>query len=299
MKAKTIKAIIRKKVNDWLKSISDERVRLLAAKHTIVTGGCIASMLLQEDINDYDIYFRNEETAMSIAAYYIRKYNTQTNKLPAGISNEGGRIKVVIKSAGLSNTDQAERGYRYFEGDLDPNNTDAGEYVEIAMAAAKKARSQAGYIPIYLSSNAITLSGDIQLVLRFYGEACEIHKNYDFVHCTNYWDVASGQLVLHPAALESLLARELRYEGSLYPVCSVIRTRKFVARGWTINAGQYLKMAMQISALDLTNVSVLEEQLTGVDTAYFAEVIGLLKAKTGEDKPIDNAYLIEIIDRMF
>lgn len=104
-------------------------------------------------------------------------------------------------------------------------------------------------------------------------------------------------MILRPTALEALLARELRYVGSKYPLCSMIRVRKFVARGWSINAGQILKMAMQISALDLTDVKVLEDQLTGVDAAYFMEVMAKLKASDPEK--VNSAYLIEIVDRMF
>jgi len=102
---------------------------------------------------------------------------------------------------------------------------------------------------------------------------------------------------LRPKALEALLARELVYVGSKYPVCSVIRLRKFIRRGWTINAGQILKMMMQISALDLTSIAVLREQLVGVDSAYFSQVLGMLNAK--DKQTVDSAYLIEIIDRMF
>lgn len=89
-----------------------------------------------------------------------------------------------------------------------------------------------------MSTNAITLSHRLQIVNRFYGKPDEIHDNYDFVHCTNYWTSWDSELVLRPAALEALLTRELRYVGSKYPVCSLIRVRKFTARGWSINAGQ-------------------------------------------------------------
>jgi 5,10-methenyltetrahydromethanopterin hydrogenase len=77
----------------------------------------------------------------------------------------------------------------------------------------------------------------------------------------------------------------------------VIRLRKFIGRGWTVNAGQILKMLLQVSELDLTNPIVLEDQLTGVDAAYFCELIAKVKEKDPEK--INSAYLIEIIDRMF
>jgi hypothetical protein len=82
-----------------------------------------------------------------------------------------------------------------------------------------------------------------------------------------------------------------------YPICSVFRLRKFIKRNWTINAGQILKMAYQISELDLTDVKVLEDQLTGVDVAFFAELIERLKAN--DPNKVNAAYLVEIIDRMF
>jgi hypothetical protein len=152
------------------------------------------------------------------------------------------------------------------------------------------------YRPVFMSTNAITLSNKLQLILRFYGEPDEIHKNYDFVHCTNYW-TSEGHLELRSAALESLLSRELRYVGSKYPICSIIRLRKFIARGWTINAGQIVKMVMQISELDLTSIEVLRDQLTGVDVAYFIELINKIAEK--DPNKVNSAYLIEIIDRMF
>jgi hypothetical protein len=104
-------------------------------------------------------------------------------------------------------------------------------------------------------------------------------------------------LVLRPAALEALLSKELRYVGSKYPICSIVRLRKFIERGWRINAGQILKMAMQISELNLKDVTVLEDQLTGVDTAYFIQLLERLKEKDPEK--VDAAYLVEIIDRIF
>ena len=113
----------------------------------------------------------------------------------------------------------------------------------------------------------------------------------------NYWECETGTLHLRPEALEALLSRTLVYAGSRYPLCSVIRSRKFVERGWRINAGQYLKMAMQISDLDLLDHTVLEEQLTGVDVAYFTEIVNKIREKNPEK--VDAAYLTEIINRLF
>jgi hypothetical protein len=311
MKAKTIRKLLRKTVNDWLDSIDDQTVRTMAADNAIVTGGSIASMLMGEPVNDYDIYFRNIAATKAVAAYYVGRFSPKSK---AGIAvrifvdDEGGRVRIVVKSAGIASEAGATKPYEYFEGRADG---EAGAYIgevmqdpgeiqdtlEETQAALMKEDGGAKFRPVFLSTNAITLSHRVQIVLRFYGEPDEIHKNYDFVHCTNHWCSWNDELTLRPAALEALLARELRYVGSLYPVCSIIRLRKFIRRGWTVNAGQILKMIMQAAALDLTDHAVLQDQLTGVDAAYFVELVNKLKDNSPEK--VNTAYLVEIIDRMF
>lgn len=316
LKAKTIKSVLRKKVNQWLETINDEGLRNKCQKEAIVTGGSIASMLLGEDVNDFDIYFRTKETVRAVADYYVKEFEEHRSSqggVPIPIfveelkDTEGkDRIRIVVKSAGVAGGGQ-EQDYQYFE--RDGVNYDAGEYVgeafdplsdvkDIADEVKEKVADEGrDYTPAFLSSNAISLRGKVQLILRFYGDPDEIHQSYDFAHCMNYWESGTSSLHLRPEALEALLSRTLVYAGSKYPLCSVIRSRKFIERGWRINAGQYLKMAMQISELDLTDHTILEEQLTGVDVAYFAEVISKIKEKN-PDK-VDSSYLIEIIDRMF
>lgn len=319
MKAKTIKASIRSKVNEWLASIEDEAVRDLLSKNVIVTGGCIVSMLLKEKVNDYDIYFRTHAAALAAANYYVPRFKDAARiKFTGGrdvqiyVNGEEGRVKVVVKSQGVA-SETGNDDYQYFEGQPDEVGQ---QFAESAMGNVEAADEVAvttvqpddkpAYRPTFLSANAITLSNGVQLVLRFIGEPDEIHKFYDFVHCTSYWNSWDGNLVLPAAALEAILTKELRYVGSLYPLCSIIRIRKFVARGWSINAGQILKMCMQLNDLDLKNIGVLDDQLTGVDAAYFNQVIARLKEKQDEDakngeagKLIDTTYLATIIDRMF
>ena len=53
--------------------------------------------------------------------------------------------------------------------------------------------------------------------------------------------------------------------------------RKFINRGWYISAGQILKMSMNLQEFDLSNVEVLKDQLTGVDSLYFQWLINIIK----------------------
>ena len=53
----------------------------------------------------------------------------------------------------------------------------------------------------------------------------------------------------------------------------------------------------QISELDLHNPNVLEDQLIGIDVAYFAQLIEILRTISPEK--ITSSYINEIIDRVF
>src|SRR6478736_5635062 len=294
MKKKTITAVINKKFDEWLASITDNTVKNLVKENSIVTGGCIASMLLKETVNDFDFYFTNKETVKAVAEYYVKQWNEANHD--DGYVLDGANIadiehhnKVRAEGGGVALNMTADRIKIIFESNGVAKEegaiSDADEIEEWPDGKpVVEEESKPKYRPIYLSCNAITLSNQVQIVIRFYGDPDNIHQHYDYVHCTNYWLSKTREVTLKQPALEALLARELRYIGSKYPLASVIRTRKFIKRGWTINAGQYLKMAFQISELNLKDVSVLEDQLTGVDVAYFNILIDALVRHSAKEK---------------
>jgi hypothetical protein len=207
------------------------------------------------------------------------------------------RVQIVVKSSGAISEKGEAVNYQYFEG-VDPNSPFVENYVEELAAAVQETegKEKSKYRPVFLTANAITLSDKVQLVLRFYGDPEGIHENYDFVHACNFWTSWERKVTLKAEALESLMAKELRYIGSKYPVCSIFRVRKFLNRGFSITAGQLFKICHQISELNLSDFDVLREQLTGVDTAYFEEVIKKVKAKGLDSNTVDSSYLMQLID---
>lgn len=321
MKKSTIKAVLRNKIKDWIASITDETLQDQLKKDTLVCGGAIASMLAGEKINDYDIYFRTFETAKAVADYYVSIFNSSNGNLkiastvasgcnPAvkvekkrNIKNiEEARIIVYIKSSGVAS--ESQETYEYFEtkpesatedfiSSLEASEDEPVETVQELVAVTKE---KAKYRPIFLSENAITLSNKVQLVIRFFGEPGQIHDNYDFAHSMCYYDYAKDELGLHPEALEAVLSKTLIYKGSLYPIASLFRIRKFYERGWRITAGQMLKIVWQLQDVDLKNPEVLREQLLGVDQAYMRELLRALETTT---ERVDATYIAKLIDKIF
>lgn len=296
------------KVEEWIESIADETVQKAAKRDTIVTGGSIASMLLGEKVNDYDIYFKTKETTKLVAEYYVNKFNNM-KRIEVGdgvipyepcvkeetITNIKGqsedRVVIYIKSAGVVGEEQGT--YQYFEGQTED---ETAKFAESLIVDANEDTGEK-YRPVFMSQNAITLSHKMQIVIRFYGEPEQIHDNYDFAHAMCWYDYKDNRLELSAEAMECMLSRTLVYRGSLYPIASIFRAKKFIERGWRITAGQLLKIMWQISEIDLKKPEVLREQLTGVDQAYMHQLIEALKSVDAEK--INSTYVAEIIDRIF
>lgn len=296
---------LRKKIDDWLETIEDPDTRAVAKNNVIVTGGSICSMLMGDPVNDFDFYFRTKQAAKAIAAYYVERFNNATNdkvnvvdyiptvqeKVLKNLKGEEEeRIVIYMKSAGVSSVGQVE--YDYFE-QRGPGEAEA--FAESLLQTFDKDDDK--YRPIFLSQNAITLSHKVQLVIRFYGEPEKIHDNYDFVHAMCYYDHLHGKLSFPAEALEAMMSRSLIYKGSLYPLASILRVKKFVERGWRISAGQLLKIMWQISEVDMSKPEIFMEQLTGVDQAYMHELVSALKNANPE--AINSTYVAAIIDKIF
>ena len=221
MKQKTIEKVLEKKLNQWVDTITDSSVSSLVKANTIVTGGSIASMLLNEKVNDIDIYFRNIETVKAVSDYY--------NKLAGGkLELMDGRFRpsdfpseedLKHQEEIYENVNQAQRivAWKCMEGEAriklyhpagyysvtgDPALMDeepASQEENSIFSSIQEAREQVkegSYSPLFFTSNAITLSDGIQLVIRFFGEANELHKNYDFVHATSYYDFKAKKVTV-------------------------------------------------------------------------------------------------------
>lgn len=303
MKARQIEKIIYDKVAEL--AIAHPKIQKELMDHSIVTGGCIASMFLQEKVNDYDIYFDSLEALVKVMEYfgvkteakYLVAFNKGKHIPDHGLdkSEYDGETSIPVPK---DTSTTMYRVYTEIEHLMYNQNV---QYISLFYQSSgswtpddEAKKKDEPYMVKFASANAVTLSDKVQLVFRFFGPPEEIHKNYDFVHATNYWTAKTG-LVTNTEALEAILAKELIYKGSRFPLASIFRTRKFIQRHWTIHIGNYVKMAMQLNELDLKNIHVLREQLTGVDAAYLNWLI--MKCEKA-DRPITCDYVCELVDQI-
>ena len=333
LKKSTIQLVLKQKLESWFKSIDNKEVLDAIKADVIVSGGAISCMLAGDKVNDYDVYFRTQATAIKVAQYYVAKFNAAVALKSEGVSknlqptvrvidrkNIKGevekRVVVWMQSSGV--TSESQETYKYFEqrpeseteefmsslhSDSDEDsfgpefNIPVEEVLE-TVATAVEPKNKGKYRPVFFSENAVTLSDRMQVVIRFCGEPQKIHENYNYAHCMCYYDYTKGELATPIDALESIMSKALVYKGSLYPIASLFRLRKFIARGWRITAGQMLKIIWQLNGVDLSDPKVLREQLIGVDQAYMHQLLRALENREPGTK-IDATYLATLIDQIF
>jgi|688.fasta_scaffold496809_1 hypothetical protein len=302
MQVKTIKKNIQSKLEEWLKTITDEALAKDVKENLLVSGGSITSMFLNEPVNDYDIYLMDIDVCKRLAKYYTQTFQDvvifdgrEKQKLVDKYNDENDTIDGTLPIDRNNSFAISLRNLKYDQIKLYFNGENGGMKVNDGIEEDKL-----NYTPLYFSPNAISLSHNLQIVLRFWGTAEQIHKTFDYIHATNYFTFKEG-LVRNLEAVESILTKQLKYQGSYYPVTSIIRAKKFIKRGFNIGAGELLKIMFQISQLDLTNPDVLEEQLIGVDVAYFDLIITALRNKMDSDKDfkLSAEYFNNLIDIVF
>jgi hypothetical protein len=212
------------------------------------------------------------------------------------------RVKMVFPSDGFTGDPEEANGSEELGVDsIKYTNPDIIKELDEIEADKEIKKEKEPYFPVFISSNAITLSDGIQVTIRFYGEPTDIHETYDFAHTKAYYDYGKDILSIPTQVYECVINKTLIYTGSKYPVCSIFRLRKFVQRGWKINAGQMLKICMQISQLDLMDINILEDQLIGVDSVYFIQLIEQFRKQKEKDPNFDltSEYIVSIIDKIF
>ena len=260
-----------KEVVKWVSSIKNEEVRKVAKQNAIVAGGAIASLIQGEEPKDIDIYFRSPDAAAMVLGYYINNYMENSN------------IGYYERKCGPEDLPGVTITFPTRDAMW------VGPKVELSVGCSKEGSDDGlvtssdtknEYTPKCLTASALSLTNGVQLIHRFCGPPERITDTFDFVHCTGTFDCELYKLNISREVYHSIVNKRLIYIGSRYPVCSLFRIRKFIHRGWHIGAGDVLKMAIQVSQLDLLKYEVLVDQLIGVDYLYFLSLINSLSEES-------------------
>lgn len=311
MKISTVEYVLRNKLLNFVDSLGNDKDISLprdVLNNCIVSGGAVSSMLIGEKVNDFDIYLTDVEVAKRLIHHFMSKYNDSYSQLAKTAGVPFKRISYNIENTEtgvkvVSNKIQRNTGIFNVTNEIDEDEADileeTGDDIS-ALVRRNKVSIEEKFHLVLLTENALTLSDKVQIIIRFIGKPEEVHKYFDFAHCTNYFDGRTSRLITNETALTSVLTKDLVYIGSKYPISSLFRTRKFIKRGWSITAAQMFKIILNIYCLDLLDEKLLRDQLMGVDYIYFKHFMDIFEKAKKEKKPKTKeeqiSLMIEILD---
>lgn len=87
----------------------------------------------------------------------------------------------------------------------------------------------------------------------------------------------------HEHFLRDTSSRRLVYSnGSMFPICALIRAQKYIARGYVLPTSTIVEIAMAINALELKTKADLKAQLRGLyyDELGVADSVDSLPARS-------------------
>jgi hypothetical protein len=158
---------------------------------------------------------------------------------------------------------------------------------------------------VFSTKNALTYSfdtegkkGTIQLIKAFHGDINTIFEKFDFYCCMGSYQFSTSKFVLHDSFLKDIAQRRLTFNPATpYPLSSLIRVRKYIGKGYSIDAINLVKLALSIHKLDLNTYAILKEQLQGVDIILFKQL--LEKLEHSKEDPYQFEDFVKWLDGLF
>lgn len=234
-----------------------------------IAGGAITSLILGETPNDIDFYINNEDNKFDriekLKQYYYDKYISK-NLVE---KNENSKAKLV----------SLDDSYPpHFYKNLNPVNDFDLEF---------------------WSPSAITLKNKYQIITRSCDNPSETIDSFDFSHCVGYYSFSDDVLFISNEMYKSISTKTLFYRTSLYPFSAILRMKKFLTRGWKINTGNILKIAIDLSKFNITDVNSMARISNQIYDARgdFDEFEEL--SKNISEREINEKDLFKLIDEIF
>jgi len=138
-------------------------------------------------------------------------------------------------------------------------------------------------LPIFETDAAMSYSVEgerIQLIKKIYGVAESIISCFDFSIVQCCYDFDSDAFIMSSIFLYDNAQKKLRYNINIpypvFPVASLVRSIKYIRKGYSFSGVEALKLSLVINNLEIKNYKDLKEQLDGIDTLLLKDVTDAL-----------------------
>lgn len=129
------------------------------------------------------------------------------------------------------------------------------------------------------------------------GEPEKIVKKFDFTICQGAYDFEFNDFFMSLNFLKDIAQRRLVFNvNSEYPICSLFRARKYMARGYKLSGIEALKIGLRIEKLHMTTYADLRRQMMGIDTLFLRELTDQLNEPEKAAQAYDFNKAMQLIE---
>jgi len=139
--------------------------------------------------------------------------------------------------------------------------------------------------------------------IKITGTPEEVMSKFDYTISMGAYDPYNDKFILEENFLYNLAERRLVFnDNTEFPISSLWRMKKFLNRGYKIDAKSVITLALSIHKLKIDDYTDLKKQLDGIDTLLLKDITDKLiedKKEAKYDFEEFIAYLEKAIDKIW
>lgn len=196
-----------------------------------VAGVAVTSVFTNKEVNDLDIYFRDQESLIKfIKGAFGETPCTSINPLtPPSLIN--------------------------FEQDVSPSSVELDTFALRYVGHTDKS-------VMFLDGSGMQVQA---IHCGFYPTVEDIFKSFDFTVNMGVYDFAQECFVLDEDFLTDNASRKLRVnKGTSFPIISQLRLFKYQQRGYSINRKEFIKLSLAVANLNLSSWEDVKNAIGGM-----------------------------------
>jgi len=131
----------------------------------------------------------------------------------------------------------------------------------------------------------------------YFPNPMDVYTHYDYTICCGGFSFILDDFFFHQDFLKHLAQRRLVFNHKTdFPMSSLLRSHKYMARGYSLSGVETLKIALAIQATKITNYAELRRQMMGIDTAFLKTLTDQFLEPKWAEKAYDLETGLQLID---
>jgi len=214
--------------NEVVANFNNIELKSLVKEKSFIAGGCIRSLRNNEDINDYDFFFRSKDSANRFAKLIELGLQNKLDASPlaAAVGNNQGFTKKTMRL-------KSNKSYEYQDA------TNSTKILAITHNA----------ITFRIRSNKFKDGyAVIQFITKYCGEPDKVIGCFDFTNSMAHFDPKIGEIFAPWQFEHANKHKILEYNDNAFsPIDSLARIDKFTQKGYHIKWDQLQRLMLQIT----------------------------------------------------